>query len=92
MLNGHDPTVSGLYLIAGVDWLLAEEEQFSSATKLRLADLEGSSRDNTVGPLSTRSLTAVRNQVRERAPPNRKGKFLTETKPNNNNTRCVDSS
>ena len=48
MLNGHDPTVSGLYRISAVEWLLAEEEQFSSATTLRLADLEVLPRDNTM--------------------------------------------
>ena len=81
MLNGLDPMVSGLYWIAGVDWFLADEEQFSSATTLRLADLEGLSRDNTMGPLNTLSLTDVRHQVREKAPPNRKGKFLVENRP-----------
>ena len=64
MLNGHDHTVFGLYRIAGVDWLLAEEEQFSSAATLRLADLEGMPRDNTMGPLNTRSLADVGQQVR----------------------------
>ena len=39
-LNGVDPTVSGLYRTADVDWLLAEEEQLSSATTLQLVDLE----------------------------------------------------
>ena len=36
-----------------------------------------------MGPLNTRSLTDVLQQVRERAPPKCKGKFLVETKPNN---------
>ena len=27
-LNGQNPTISGLYRIAGVDWLLAEEEEY----------------------------------------------------------------
>ena len=53
MLNGHDPTVSGLYRIAGADWLLAEEEQFSSAATLRLVDLEGLPRDTTMGSPNT---------------------------------------
>ena len=83
LLNGQDPTVSGLYRISGVDWLLAEEEQLSSATTLRLVDLEGLRRDNTMRPLITRSLRDVRQQARERAPPSRKGKFLVENKPNN---------
>ena len=38
MMKGNDPTVSGLYRISGVDWLLAEQEQFSSATTLRFVD------------------------------------------------------
>ena len=63
MLNGVDPTVSGLYRITGVDWLLADEKQFSSATTLQLVDLEGLPGDNTMGPLNTRSLTDVRHQV-----------------------------
>ena len=83
MLNGIDPTVSGLHRIAGVDWLFCEEEQFSSSTTLQLVDLEGLPGDNTVGPLNTRSMTDIRHQVRERAPPNRRGKFLVENRPNN---------
>ena len=83
MLNGVDPTVSGLYRLAGVDWLLAEEEKFSSATTLQLVDLEGLPGDNTMGPLTTRSLTDVRHRVRERAPLNRRGKFLVKNRPNN---------
>ena len=83
MLNGHDCTVSNMHRIAGVDWLLADEEQFSSATTLRLADLEGLPRKNTVGPMNTRSLTDSCQQVREKSPPNRRGKFLVEIKPNN---------
>ena len=34
---------------------MAEEEQFSSATTLRLVDLEGLPRDNTIGALNMRS-------------------------------------
>ena len=83
MLNGHDPTVFGLYRIAGVDRLLTEEEQFSSATTLPLADLHGLPWDNTMVPLKKISLTDVRHQVTERAPTNRKGKLLVENKPNN---------
>ena len=80
MLNGFDPTVSGLYRIAGVDWLLAEKDQFSSATTFQLVDLEeGLPGDNTIGPLNTRSLTDVRHQVREKAPPNRRKNFYWRT-------------
>ena len=41
MLNGHDPMGSSLYRISGVDWLLTKEEEFSSATTLRLVELKG---------------------------------------------------
>ena len=82
MPNGVDPTVSGLYRIAGVDWLLAEEEQFSSATTFQLVDMEGLPEDKTTEPLNTRSMTDVPHQVRGRAPPNRRGKFLVENRPN----------
>ena len=76
-----------LYRIPGVDWLLAEQEHFSSATTLRYVDLNGLPQDNTFGPLNTRSLTDVRQRVRELTPPARKGKILTENKPNNNHQK-----
>ena len=41
MIGGESPTVSRLYRIPGVDWLIAEQEQFSSTTALRHADLNG---------------------------------------------------
>ena len=65
MIGGESPTVSRLYRIPGVDWLLAEQEQFSSTTTLRHADLNGLPQDNTFGPLNTRSLTDVRQRARE---------------------------
>ena len=83
MTGGEGPTVSRLYRIPGVDWLLAEQEKFSSSTSLRHVDLNGLPHDNTFGPLNTRSLTDVRDRTRERTPPARKGKFQTENKPNN---------
>ena len=82
-IGGESPTVSRLYRIPGVDWLLAEQEQFSSTTTLRHADLNGLPQDNTFGPLNTRSLTDVRQRARELTPPARKGKFQAENKPNN---------
>ena len=60
MIGGDGPTVTRLYRIPGVDWLLAEQEQFSSATTLTFVDLDGLPQDNTFGPLNTRSLTNVR--------------------------------
>ena len=73
MIGGEGPTVSRLYRIPGVDWLLAEKEQFSSTTTLQHADLNGLPQDNTFGPLNTRSLTDVRQRARELTPPARKG-------------------
>ena len=82
MIVGDGPTVKRLYRIPGVDWLLAEQEQFSSATTLRFVDLVGSPQDNIFGPLNTRSYTNVRRRARELTPTARKGKFLAENKPN----------
>ena len=64
MIGGDGPTVTRMYRIPGVDWLLAEQEQFSSATTLRFVDLDGLPQDNTFGPLNTRSLTDVRRRAR----------------------------
>ena len=82
MIGGEGPTVSRLYRIPGVDWLLSEQEQFSSATTLRHVDLNGLPQDNTFGPMNTRSLTDIRRRARKLTPPARKGKFLAENKPN----------
>ena len=83
MIGGEGPTVSRLYRIPGVDWLLSEQEQFSPATTLRYVDLNGLPQDNTFGPMNTRSLTDIRRRARELTPPARKGKFLAENKLNN---------
>ena len=83
MIGDEGPTVSRLYRIPGVDWLLVGQEQFSSVTTLRYVDLNGLPQDNTFGPLNTRSLTDVRRRARELIPSARKGKFMAENKPNN---------
>ena len=83
MIGGEGPTVSRLYRKPGVDWLLAGQEQFSSATTLRYVNLNGLTQDNTFGSLNTRSLTDVRRRARELTLLARKGKFLAENKPNN---------
>ena len=83
MIGGESPMVSRLYRISGVDWLLAEQEQFSSTTMLRHADLNKLPQDNIFGPLNTRSLADVRQRARELTPPARRGKFQVENKPNN---------
>ena len=83
MMDGNGPTVAGLYRILGVDWLLAEQEEFSSATALRFVDLNGLPQDNTMRPVNTRFLTDVRRRARELIPDLRKGNLTTENKPNN---------
>ena len=83
MIGGEGPTVSRLYRIPGVDWLVAGQEQISSTTTLRYVDLNELPQDNTLGPLNNRSLTDVRRRARELTPPARKNKFLAENKPNN---------
>ena len=81
MMGGHGPTVSGLYRIPGVDWLLAEQEQFSSATTHRFVDIDGLPQDNNFGPLNRRSQTDVHRRARELTPPRQRGKFMTENRP-----------
>ena len=49
MLNGVRLSVNGLYLIAGVDWLIAAGIVFSSTTAFRFADLEGLPLNNALG-------------------------------------------
>ena len=63
--------------------LLAEQEQFSSATALRFMDLDGLPQHNPLGPLNTRSLTDVRRRARELISPPRRDKFTTEKRSNN---------
>ena len=75
--------MSGLYWISGVDWLLAEQEQFSFATALRFVDLDGLPQQNTMGPLKRRSLTDFRRRARVLVSPLRSSKFTTENRPNN---------
>ena len=41
MLDSVTSSVNGLYPIEGVEFLIAAEVNFSSATVLRIADLEG---------------------------------------------------
>ena len=60
MMNGSDLTLSVLYRISGVNWLLSEQNQFSSATMLVFVDLDGLPHGITMGPLSTRLLMDIR--------------------------------
>ena len=49
MLNGARLSVSGLYSITGVDWLIVAGINFSSTTALSFVDLEGLPSNNTMG-------------------------------------------
>ena len=60
MLNRARLSVSGLYSITGVDWLIAAVINFSSTTALRFADLEGLPSNNTTGPVNARPLQDMR--------------------------------
>ena len=60
MLNGARLSVSGLYSITGVDWLIAAGMNFSSTTALRFADLEGLPSNNTMGAVNARPLQDVK--------------------------------
>ena len=60
MLDGARLSVSRLYSITGVDWLIAAIINFSSTTALRFADLEGLPPNNTMGPVNARPLQDMR--------------------------------
>ena len=60
MLNGARLSVSRLYSITGVDWLIAAGINFSSTMALRFADLEGLPSNNTMGPVNARPLQDLR--------------------------------
>ena len=81
MLNGATLSVSRLYSITGVDWLIAASIKFSSSTALRFADLEGLPSNNTMGPVNARPLQDVRLNHEERNREERPGRFLTARAP-----------
>ena len=54
MLKEARLSVSRLYSITGVDWLIAAGINFSSTTALRFADLEGLPSNNTMGSVNAR--------------------------------------
>ena len=60
MLNGARLSVSGLYSITGVDWLIAASTNFSSTTASRFADLEGLPSNNAMGSVNAGPLQDVR--------------------------------
>ena len=81
MLNGATLSVSRLYSITGVDWLIAANINFSSTTALRFADLEGLPSNNTMGPKNARPLQDVRLNHDEGNREERPGRFLTTRAP-----------
>ena len=81
MLNGARLSVSGLYSITGVDWLIAAGINFSSTTALRFADLEGLPSNNTMGPVNPRPLQDVKLNHDEGNREERHGRFLITRAP-----------
>ena len=81
MLNGARLSVSRLYSITGVDWLIAASINFSSTTALRFADLEGLPSNNTMGPVNARPLQDVRLNHDEGNRQERPGRFLVTRAP-----------
>ena len=81
MLNGARLSVSRLYSITGVDWLIAASKNFSSTTALRFADLEGLPSNNTIGPVNARPLQDVRLNHDEGNREERPGRFLVARAP-----------
>ena len=81
MLNGARLSVSRMYSITGVDWLIAASINFSSTTALRFADLEGLPPNNTMGPVNARPLQDVRLNHDEGNREERPGRFLTTRAP-----------
>ena len=90
-LNEHDPTVSWFYQKSCADGLLLEEKRFSSATTLRLVDLEELVRDNTMEPLNKRSLTGVQHQVRKKCRKIKKISSWWRKSPITSIIRCAGS-
>ena len=81
MLNGAMLSVSRLYSITGIDWLIAASINFSSTTALRFANLEGLPSKNTMGPVNARPLQDVRLNHDEGNRAERPGRFLTTRAP-----------
>ena len=81
MLNGAMLSVSRLYSITGVDWLIAASINFSSKTALRFADLEGLPSNNTMGLVNARPLQDVRLNHDEGNREERPGRFLVTRAP-----------
>ena len=83
MMNVSGPTVSVFYGISDQDWLLADQEQFSSATTLRRMDFDRLLQGNINVPQNTRSSMRLSRKAREITPPLQKSKSMVEHKPNN---------
>ena len=87
MLNGARLSISRLYSITCVDWLIATGINFSSTTALRFADLEGLPSNNTMGPVNARTLQDLRLNDDEGDREERPGRFLTMRAPIGQNVK-----
>ena len=81
MLNGATLSVSRLYSITGVDWLIAASINFSSTTAFRFSAPEGLPSNNTMGPVNARPLQDVRLNHDEGNREERPGRFLVTRAP-----------
>ena len=82
ILNRARLSVSGLYSITGVDWLIAAGINLSSTTALRFAaDLEGLPSNTTMGPVNARPLQDVKLNHDEGNREERHGRFLVTRAP-----------
>ena len=87
MLNGARLSISRLYSITCVDWLIATGINFSSTTALRFTDLEGLPSNNTMGPVNARTLQDLRLNDDEGDREERPGRFLTMRAPIGQNVK-----
>ena len=81
MLNGARSSVSRLYSITGVDWLIEAGKNFSSTTALRFAELERLPSNNTMGPVNARTLQDVKLNHDEANREERPERFLITRAP-----------
>ena len=88
MLNGARLSVNGLYSITGVDWLTAAGINFSTATALRLTDLEGLPSNNTMAPVKARPLQDMKLNHAEGNREERPERFLTTRAPIGQHVKC----
>ena len=82
MLGDVTLSVNGLYLITLVDWLRADEINFSSTRALRLPDVEGLHSNKTMGPVKARTLQDVKKNHDEKRQDDRRGMLIKKRATN----------